>query len=229
MDTLRAKYDIEVKNAYIISLPNNETSVNMTNKCIESCDNAGMKYVVWEGYDGVNDQNLIVPPKLMEKDSFMKMIKVRNHYLTRGEIACALSHISLWSECVLIDEPIVILEHDALMLNKYTIHHIFNSICYLGCTEQTNSSWGVFPTPPHASDGPNFHFICRAHAYAIDPAVAKNMCAHVLKYGIHDSLDKMLRADLFPIYQSGLYATDISDKSNTTILGRKNPERIEAI
>ena len=79
---------------------------------------------------------------------------------------------------------------------------------YLGCIEQVEKGWGVYPTPPHATNGNNYHFICRAHAYSIDPTVAKNLVSHVIKYGIHESLDIMLRADIFPIVQMGVYAYD---------------------
>jgi hypothetical protein len=150
------------------------------------------------------------------------MVKVTDHYLTRGEVACALSHISLWQKCVLDDQPLVVLEHDSVMVQPYAHHAVFNSICYLGSNEQVNQGWQVLPTPPHASEGPNYHFICRAHAYAIDPAVAKNMLAHVLKYGISAPLDILLRADIFPIHQMGVYAYNAweGDMKDTTILGR---------
>jgi hypothetical protein len=48
------------------------------------------------------------------------------------------------------------------------------------------------------------------------------MLAHVLKYGINAPLDIMLRADIFPIHQMGIYAYNHwdNDKQNTTILGR---------
>jgi hypothetical protein len=128
----------------------------------------------------------------------------------------------LWQKCVLDDQPLVVLEHDAIMVQAYQHHAVFNSICYLGSNEQVNQGWQVLPTPPHASEGPNYHFICRAHSYAIDPAVAKNMLAHVLKYGISAPLDIMLRADVFPIHQMGIYAYNgwEGDMKDTTILGR---------
>jgi len=108
------------------------------------------------------------------------------------------------------------------MLQPYLKHQVFHSICYLGGNEQFNQGWQVLPTPPHASEGPNYHFICRAHAYAIDPAVAKNLLAYALKMGICAPLDIMIRADLFPIHQMGLYAYNVwdGDKLNTTIEGR---------
>jgi hypothetical protein len=73
--------------------------------------------------------------------------------------------------------------------------------------------------------GKNYHFMCRAHSYSIDPAVAKNMLAHVLKYGINSSLDCMLRADIFPMHQMGVYAYDEGSLANTTILNRAGTDR----
>ena len=156
----------------------------------------------------------------------MDCIKISDHYLTRGEVACALSHISLWAKCVLLDQPIIVLEHDAIMLQAYTQHEMFNSICYLGGQEvfrdDDRSKGGLIPW--HASDGPNSHFICRAHAYAIDPAVAKNMLAEVIRRGIYAPADIMIQADLFNIHQIGQFAVD-DHKGETTIAGRAEGKR----
>ena len=51
------------------------------------------------------------------------------------------------------------------------------------------------------------------------------MLAHVLKYGINSSLDCMLRADIFPIHQMGIYAYDEGNRKNTTILNRAGTDR----
>jgi hypothetical protein len=209
----------EVGDAYIIRIKDHKISEELAARCAYSCDRVNQPYQFWDAYDGTKD-TIISPNK--HRDT-LSLIKVTNHYLTRAEVACALSHISLWVECALINKPIVILEHDAIMLASYTSHNIYNSICYLGGVEQAKSNWPVKSIPPHASDGPNFHFICRAHAYAIDPFVAKNMIAHVIKMGIHISLDMMLRADLFPIHQLGLFAYD--EYVDTTILGRSKDGR----
>jgi hypothetical protein len=50
------------------------------------------------------------------------------------------------------------------------------------------------------------------------------MLAHVLKYGISAPLDILLRADIFPIHQMGVYAHDVKE-SDTTILGRPKEGR----
>ena len=209
----------DVYGAFIIRLSGNETSETLARRCASSCDKIGQKYEYWEAYNGIEN-----PIKLPEHHSpIIDLMKITDHYLTRGEVACALSHISLWAKCVLLDKPIVILEHDAIMLKPYTTHPLYNSIGYLGGREQAKSKWPVKSIPPYASEGLNYHFICRAHAYAIDPIIAKNMLAHVIKMGIHAPLDIMLRADIFPIHQLDLYAYD--EDGETTILQRPKTGR----
>jgi hypothetical protein len=213
-------YNMAVSKAHIIRVKGYAPSEERALRCVESCKNVGMPWEYWDAYDGIEGE--IKPPS--HHNSVMDMIKVTDHYLTRGELACALSHISLWAKCVQEDQPLVVLEHDSVMVQPYLHHAVFNSICYLGSNEQVNQGWQVLPTPPHASEGPNYHFLCRAHAYAIDPAVAKNMLAHVIKYGINAPLDILLRADIFPIHQMGIFAYDVKGE-DTTILGRPKEGR----
>jgi hypothetical protein len=209
-------YDLTPSKAYIIRVSGHEVSEARALHCANSCEEVGQSYQYWDAYDGTGEG--IKEPD--HHNAIMDCIRVTDHYLTRGEVACALSHISLWAKCVVQDKPLVVLEHDSIMTQPYTQHAVYNSICYLGSHEQVKQGWQVLPTPPHASEGPNYHFICRAHAYAIDPAVAKNMLAYVIKYGINGSLDMMLRADIFPIHQMGLYAYNDWVKEDTTIKGR---------
>ena len=211
--------DINVESAYIITLKNNDNSLKYSAQCQESCKRVGMSYKVWDAYNGLN--NPIIVPDHSKDCSVMNMLKITDHYLTRGEVACALSHISLWVHCAKIDKPIVILEHDTVMVERFEQHQSYNSIVYLGGSEWAQQGWKIYPIPPHASEGPNYHFICRAHAYSIDPAMAKNLISHVIKMGICAPLDIMLRADLFNITHQGLYAYDVmSDKTDTTIKAR---------
>lgn len=217
---LFASYDLDIDQAYIIRILGNEVSERFATRCAESCTNTGMPHSFWDAYDGTNGD--IKAPA--HHNDVMNLIRVTDHYLTRGEVACALSHISLWAKCAVQDKPLVILEHDAVMLQPYTKHGVYNSIAFLGSKEQVKDNWPVLPTPPHGSDGPNKHFLCRAHAYAIDPAVAKNMLAHVIKFGITDPLDIMIRADIFPIHQMGVFAYD-DPGTETTIHNRPKDGR----
>ena len=221
MKSLFYQYKTTVNQAYIIRLRNNTISEQMAERCARSCEVVGQKYIFWDAYDGT-ESDIKIP---LHHNIVMDLIKITDHYATRSEIATALSHISLWVQCAKLDEPIVILEHDAIMLQPYREHTVYNSIAYLGSLEQYRKGWKVFPTPPHASEGPNYHFICRAHAYAIDPPIAKNLISHVIKYGIYAPLDIMIRADIFPMHQMDLIAYDESDNKNTTILGRPKEGR----
>jgi hypothetical protein len=220
MKTLFCSYSHSIECAYIIRVKGNLLSEKSAQECAASCDKVEMPYAFWDAYDGTSES--IMEP--LHHSQFMRFLKVTDHYLTKTEVACALSHISLWAKCVEEDRPIVILEHDALLLKQVKEHSLFNSICYLGSKEQVFGKWGVYKTPPHSAEGPNYHFMNRAHAYSIDPAVAKNMLAHVLKYGINMPLDMILRADIFPMHQAGIFAYD-NPSEETTISARPNGGR----
>lgn len=218
-------YNIKVDNAYIITVRDNELSEKYSQRCGQSCDDVGMNYKIWDAFDGTGED--IITPRHSMNDNFMRSLKITDHYLTRGEVACALSHISLWLHCASIDQPIVILEHDAVMIKKFEQHDAYNSIIYLGGREWAEQDWPMLSIPPHASEGPNYHFICRAHAYSIDPVVAKNLLSHVLKMGICAPLDIMIRTDLFNVTHTGLYAFDknMAFDHDTTILSRPSEGR----
>jgi GR25 family glycosyltransferase involved in LPS biosynthesis len=225
MNSLFFSYDNTIESAYIITVKGNQSSENYSQRCQSSCLKVDMPFKVWDAFDGTGHD--IIVPEHSKNDSITKILKVTDHYMTRGEIACALSHISLWRHCAEIDKPIVILEHDSIVVKKIESLNSYNAITYLGGCEWVKQGWKIFPIPPHASEGPNYHFICRAHAYAIDPAMAKNLLSHVIKNGIIAPLDIIIRADLFNITHQGLYAYDENvDKTNdTTIKARPKDGR----
>jgi hypothetical protein len=204
--------------AYIIRIKNNDVSEKYAQRCAESCDRVGMNYVFWDAYDGTGDT--IIEPDHSKNNNIMKCIKIMNHFLTKAEIATVLSHASLWAKCLEQDKPLVVLEHDAIMIQKYDFHLVYNSISFLGCKEQITGKFPVNGTAMHGTDGPNLHFICRAHAYAIDPPVARGLISYILKYGITHSADVMMRSDLYSINQTGLYAYDDGSLDTTTIKNR---------
>lgn len=210
---------MHVESAYVITIKNHPVSENMSARCQKSLANLNMPYKVWDAYDGTSGE-LIIPDHTKNSD-YMSWIKWVDKNLSITEIAAALSHISLWAHCITIDQPIIILEHDAIMLKELNYHPVPGIIHYLGSREQVKGGWPQIITPPHATNGDNWHFICRAHAYGIDPWSAKNMFSYVLKYGIHESLDIMLRSDIIPQIQTDVYAYDEPDLTNTTIVGRK--------
>lgn len=217
VESLNYKLDFDVDSAYIITIKGNETSEKLSARCQDSCKKVGQKFTVWDAFDGTNKKDIIYPEHAIDKDQY-KWLKLMNDRLTIGEIACIMSHFSLWCHCVTIDYPIVILEHDAIMTKPYLYHNGFNQINYLGNIQQLKD--GKYPDfPPHAAATKNHYFICRAHAYAIDPAVARQLISHVIRFGMSAPADMLIRADLFPLVQTGFYAYDLPGE--TTIFDRK--------
>ena len=201
---LQYSYDLRVESAYNIIIRGHEKSEMYGERCRESCAKVEMNWQRWDAYDGT--QGKIVEPEHSIYDPFMSMIKISRDGLPLPELCCALSHISLWKHCAIIDKPIVILEHDAIMLKKFEGMTSINSIVYLGGVEWASGQYPIQPIPLFGSHGPNDRFLLGTHAYAIDPMMAKNLLADVLRYGIWTIADRMLRCDLYNITHQGLYA-----------------------
>jgi hypothetical protein len=218
-ETLSYAYNIKVEQAYILHLPGNKQSDRMTKRCVESCESTGQKYKLWEGFNGLGEG--IVAPKHLEKEPWLKWIKCPNSALKNGEVAAFLGHVSLWAKCIEIDQPIVILEHDAVMIKKFEEHPCLNAIIYLGCEEQQQQKLQVSPVPVHLKwEGLNCLY--KAHAYSVDPFVARRLMGSIISGGITRSIDVYMRADIYTQVQVGLYAYDISEGS--TIVNRDKTE-----
>jgi len=212
-------YNSNILKAYIIYIPGNPISVMQSERCLTSCQAAGQDAELYQGFDGSGEE--IVPPPQLIGQSWLSWFRVTDHMISKTEIACCLSHISLWIKCIEIDQPIMILEHDAVVLQRREKHEIYNAIAYLGCDEQHTGKYKLENlVAPGSSINKNWHFIHRAHAYGIDPAVARKMLTNVIDRGIFESLDVMLKKDDYAIYQTGLYAYEKPD-GLTTIHNRK--------
>ena len=188
--------------AYIISLKDHEVSKKMTERCIQSLNEIGMPHHLWYAFDGTNGQDIIIPDHL-KNEKYLSWIKQSNENLSTSEIALFLTHISLWAHCCTINEPIVILEHDAIMVKPYTYHRHLNSIYYLGCDLQKESKSGHIVWQFIKN---SYLSIAYAHAYAIDPFMAKNLLSHVIKHGMTGPVDNFMRMDIFTVVQDDFFA-----------------------
>ena len=222
VETLNYKMHFDDVESYIITLKGNATSERLSKRCQQSCESVEQPYHVWEAFDGTSGQ-ILYPDHAKDQDHY-RFLKQMNDKLSITETATILSHYSLWAHCVKIDIPIVILEHDAIMVNKYVWHDGWNQINYLGNYSQLETGWPSFP--PHSAATNNYKFICRAHAYAVDPAVARQLVAHIIRFGLAAPADMLIRADIFPLVQTGFYAFDAPEE--TTITGRKDDWQVDA-
>ena len=219
-------YEMNVEGTYIISIQGNKVSERLTQQCYESCQKVGQPNVqVFPAFDATNSPvkiqehdygkpigeiGTIKVPEFLQNQVFINFLRLRRADLLMTQIACFLSHYSLWCMCLDKDMPIVILEHDAVMVKQYLRHNYLNNIVYLGGSEQIGGSLHSEDTiPPHASDQQGLdRFICRAHAYSIDPIMAKNLVSYAIHHGIITTADAMMRFDMFGIVQNGVYAYD---------------------
>ena len=227
-------YGMDVEGTYIISILGNKISEQLTQQCLESCQKIGQPNVsIWPAFDAtdslvkIRDHDLGKPigemgtikvPEMLRGQAFINFLRLRRSDLFMTQIACFLSHYSLWCMCLDKDKPIVILEHDAIMVKQYLRHNYYNNILYMGGIEQAEhgSLNSTDTIPPHASDHKGLdRFICRAHAYAIDPAIAKNLVAYSIHHGIITTADAIMRCDMFGIVQDGVYAYENSHGLST--------------
>lgn len=210
----------DIESAYIIKLNGNSVSEEQAAQAAQSCVQMNMPYKFWPAYDGTSENgDLTTTPEVHKQVA--QLIKVTNPGLHPTEIGCLLSHISLWAHCVEIDQPIVVLEHDAIMIKPYTTHDIQGAIAYLGCHDQYIGKEPVELTPPTFDHGyKKGHHIKRTHAYSIDPSAAKNLLSTVIKDGLLFPVDVFIRVDLFVVYQPGLYAYEAVEGNVSTIRHR---------
>ena len=233
------QHEMNIEGTYIISIQGNKVSEQLTQQCLASCEKVGQPNVnVFPAFDAtgskvkVQQHDLGLPvgelgsikvPEFLQSQAFLNFLRLKRCDLLMTQIACFLSHYSLWCMCLDKDRPIVILEHDAVMVKPFLRHNYLNNIVYLGGSEQIHGSLRDTDTiPPHASDQQGLdRFICRAHAYSIDPIMAKNLVSYAIHHGIITTADAMMRYDMFGIVQNGVYAYDNPhDQSTITLDGK---------
>jgi hypothetical protein len=221
-DSLLFSDNRQVESAYVITLPGNSISEELSRRCINSCQNVGQPIKVWQAFDGTNKKDVLVP-YFLENQEYLRWIKQPNDKYSTSQIATFFSHLSLWSHCATIDRPIIILEHDAIMIKALKQHNFYNCIQYLGNKEYYDQNKVPIGLPPHGSIySGHWRFICRAHAYAIDPPIARNLLSYAVREGMTKTLDVFIRCDIFAIVQDDMYAYDergistIEDKENYT-------------
>jgi hypothetical protein len=104
-----------------------------------------LEYEVYDAFDGyqINHQWLLDNGFDTNKDWIDPLNKT---HITHGEVACFLSHYYLWAKCIVLNEPIIILEDDAIVSDRFSIDEIKETFgkgynfMYLGYREMGTSS-----------------------------------------------------------------------------------------
>ena len=110
--------------AYIITIIKNHDSLNYAENCLQSIRNTDSELdaqiYLASTPENIFDVNWTWP--LSGKKSCTKTNLFLTPYKTvdnKKRIAAAQSHYRLWKQCIHINEPIMILEHDALFTRKF--------------------------------------------------------------------------------------------------------------
>ena len=219
-DSLQFSDNRIIESAYVITVKGNHESEKLALRCIDSCKKINQNVKLWQAFDGTDGQTIVVPPHL-ENQSYVKWIKQVNNKYSTSQIAVFFSHLSLWAHCAEINQPIIILEHDAIVIKKLEVHNFFNCIQYLGNKEYLHHVKHPFGIPPHGTIYDRmWRFILRAHAYAIDPPVARNLLSYAIREGMTKTLDVFMRCEIFAIVQNDFYAYD--ERGISTIEQKEN-------
>ena len=110
---------------------------------------------------------------------------IEKSHLTKGEVGCCISHINAWSYCVEIDEPLIILEDDAILTDRFSVEEIEKTFdneveldfLYLGWKEmgQSEPINDTFVTPDYPYWGLAYVLTPKAAKILLDGDIKQNM------------------------------------------------------
>ena len=177
---------------YVITIMDNEKSVEAAQRCIRSgYTTGGLDIQHWKATTPADDLLSITAKNGIEMSAMDEV-----YSRTSNCIAAFLSHFSLWKECVELNQEVTIFEHDAICINN-----INSQIVYKGCISLGAPSYGRFNTPTGFGAVPlqSKRYFPGAHAYRVKPEGAKVLMAQALM-GARPT-DVYLNIDTFPFLQ----------------------------
>lgn len=179
--------------AFIIRLEENEHSCQMAQECYDQAVVHGLQPDFFKAINGNNahmhyEKTGIFPKRKMKKGRL-------------GVIGCFFSHYYLWLECINLNSPIVILEHDGYMLKPLpdNILDTFEDVLKLDRLDPYSKSYNslleeeknlpleihkyINLNPKNPKKIGTGNYFKGAYSYIIKPAAAKKIIDHVAEYG----------------------------------------------
>jgi len=139
---------------------------------------------------------------------------INETHITNGEVGCYLSHYHLWAKCIEMDEPIIILEDDAIVSDRFSTEEVKNifkqgyNFLYLGYREMGMSGKidddFVIPDYPYWTVG-----------YALTPEAAQILIENRNKIIPVDEYLPLRMKDLNPI----AYRQNVIDPQSRSVTG----------
>jgi GR25 family glycosyltransferase involved in LPS biosynthesis len=226
--------------AFVITLFNDKYSVQSAENTLKTArqmnDDLHIEMVRAVTPKGIGDYTYSYP-LMGESSTYEDMTLVGyNAKDVNKKIACSLSHMQLWNKCVEMDEPIMILEHDAVFTRKFRLGKLLDVIedgdivminDPRGATRRGNVyheniiRWdkglntidGVNTSDENVPDG-----LAGNSAYIITPSAAKKAIELQSTIGIWPN-DALLCKQLFPKKLKSYYPyiTKVNQLKSTTV------------
>lgn len=195
---------------YVITIMDNEQSVKVADRCIESGKKFGLSIEKFKAF--TPDDN---PEKLLLNYGISPNGFKEKYSRFERCMAAFLSHFSLWKKCLEENEPYIIFEHDAIIVNN--IPTVFRNIAVsLG-----KPSYGKYQNPNFLGEGPltSKKYFPGAHAYYITPGAA--LCFINKAREKAGPTDVFLHTDNFP-FLSEYYPWPVEAKDTFTTIQNEN-------
>ena len=203
-----------VAECYIITIFTNIESLDAAKRCISTGKKFGLHIKFFSAYTPIHNPLKILKDRGVNTNGF-KDIEKHSH----GDAAagCFLSHFTLWEKCIELNNPIIIFEHDAVIIDKLPSFILdgtgFDQLVNIGIPGHDE-----FKIPKFTGVGllfsswPQFK---GTHAYAIKPIGAKALIDQAKKNTT--AADMFLNSNTFPFLEE-LYPWPVSvDPRFTTI------------
>jgi len=152
--------------AFVITIEDNERSVQAAERCI----NSGKKH-------GTHVEKFpAITPRNTDLIKHTRKHNINNPGFdeiwsrTSNCLAAFCSHHALWCKSIELNEDVLILEHDAVFIDK-----VPNLAGYQGCISLGHPSYGKYHTPRYmgVNELTSKQYFPGAHAYVISPNAAK--------------------------------------------------------
>jgi len=165
--------------AYILATKN-PISIEYARTCAKSCDDVGLKWEVFEGYENLTSEQVW--------KNFDYKIQGEAKDMIDSCACCTASHFNIWKKIVENKECAIILEHDAIMLHKVNMEIPHDKIVSLGykLKDPTLYDGQKAGAPKQITDIENLY---GAHAYAITYKTAESLLNELKEKGVNHDLD----------------------------------------
>lgn len=128
--------------SFVITLPNNSYSQEITERCIQSAKKYNTKVEKFIGVSQEQSEDVMKSHGLKftwadgNKRKFIcSKTKLLNFPYTAKHIpsllGCVMSHYLLWKKCIELNKPVLILEHDSIFIRELPKSIEFKGICQI--------------------------------------------------------------------------------------------------